>query len=439
MKILIVDDNKSNRMILSLLLEEYREKHPSLEIVIDEVADGLQAVDAVKKMKYDLIFMDIMMPQMDGVKATSIIRHLDKKVMIIAVSAVDDNDRKKIILNNGAEDYISKPVNADVFNVRLHSYIRLLESRKMSTSSSVRLSKPHNLFTKNIYSYETHFNGENEDMLSSFWEYYLLNDTPYEGTSDMVRFIFDMGLISLEDGHIDIYEENTDEMMYLTLISEKAYDPDAIMLYADKNNFVNDYKLKDNTLSVKLKKERIMTCIESHVANPIENTVIKTNLQREVNIVIPSSELSTFNILDSDDFEDLKDYISRLNSLLLILGSSTIDETETDEMITTLLRIAKSISAYTDLYKVGSALGTLGNAIHEHKASFIEKSLDIGPLAVAFGGDLSHWFKSLFISGATSIDFLDASIVSNAHMIEGFINPSMLVDTGSNTDDIFDF
>jgi CheY-like chemotaxis protein len=442
MKVLIVDDNKNNRMILNLLLEDYIDEHKGVSFDITEVEDGLQAVQATKDNKYDLIFMDIMMPNMDGIEATAAIRRLDKKVMIIAVSAVDDNDRKKIILNNGAEDYISKPINADIFEVRLDSYIKLLDSRSKSTkSSTVVLAKPHNLFNKDIFPYETHFNGENKERLSAFWEYYLLNDTPYDGISDMVRFIFDMGLSALKDGRVDIFEENSMDYMYMTIRASKDFNPDTIMLYADKNNFVENYKLDGRILCTKLKKDKIVTLIEPkadvQIAEPEVNEVVSSPL--EVQIPVSSKELHVFDILDPDDFEDLKDFISKLNSLLLILGSSPIEQHEADELVITMLQISKSISSYNELYSVGSALGALGHAIDENKEAFVEKSLELGPLAVAFGGDLSHWFKSLFIQGATSIDFLDDSIVSNAQIIQSFINPQSEAAADNDMDDIFDF
>lgn len=440
MKVLIVDDNKNNRMILNLLLEEYQDKNSSVSFEVTEAEDGVIAVDCVKDKNFDLIFMDIMMPNMDGILATSAIRRLDKKAMIIAVSAIDDNDRKKVILNNGAEDYISKPVNGDIFNVRLQSYIKLIQSRKSNLSSP---NKPFNLYSKEIYPYHLHFHGENEDMLSSFWEYYLLNNTPYEGISDMVRFIYDMALSALEkeSGQVDIYEENTDESMYLTLIAPSSFDPDNIMYYADKNNVLDNYKLEKNILSIMLSKVKVAVFIDkSEQDTPTEKRSDKKAEEISVDEKAEVQENQVFNILDPEDMEDLKEYISKLNSLLLIVGSSSIEEHELDEIVVTLLRLSKTTKTYNDLYDIGSSLGDLGYAINDNKSNFMEKSKDLGPLAVAFGGDLSQWFKSLFIEGAPSIDFLDDSITSNARMIESFINPNEAVDESADeVDDIFDF
>lgn len=454
MNVLIVDDNKNNRMILKLLLEDYQENDNSVKFDVTEAEDGMIAIDAVKNSSYDLIFMDIMMPNLDGIAATASIRRLDKKAMIIAVSAVDDNERKKIILNNGAEDYISKPVNGDIFSVRLQSYLKLIQSRQ---GNFVSAKRSHNLFSKDIYPYHIHFDGESEDMLSSFWEYYLLNNTPYEGISDIVRFIYDMALTSLEKGEgVNIYEENRDFFMYLTLEAKSEFDPDMIMHYADKNNVIENYKLEGKVLSASLSKVKIHNFIERSDVDrrketrPIEkvetenkdaiveqkNEVQSTKLEQVAKEVVSNQ---VFDFLDTEDFEDLQEYISKLNSLLLIVGSSSIEEYEVDEMVVTLLQLSKTACSYNDLYKIGASLGDLGNAINSYKAAFIEKSSDLGPLAVAFGGDLSQWFTLLFIEGAPSIDFLDDSIVSNAQMIESFINPNAMAEVEEEVDDIFDF
>jgi len=455
MNVLIVDDNKNNRMILKLLLEDYQENEKDISFNITEAEDGLIAIEKVKNTSYDLIFMDIMMPNLDGIAATASIRRLDKKAMIIAVSAVDDNERKKIILNNGAEDYISKPVNGDIFNVRLQSYLKLIQSRQGSFISPKR---PHNLFSRDIYPYHMHFDGESEDMLASFWEYYLVNNTPYEGISDIVRFIYDMALTAVEKGEeVNIYEENTDFSMYLTLEVASGFDPDMIMHFADKNSVVDNYKLEDRVLSTSLSKVKVHNFIERSDQDRRKEvrTSLEVNSEKQEPTVEAVTEPKTtivedtpqeivenqvFDFLDPEDFEDLQEYISKLNSLLLIVGSSSIEDYEVDEMVVTLLQLSKTACSYNDLYKIGASLGDLGNAINSYKEAFVEKSSDLGPLAVAFGGDLSQWFRLLFIEGAPSIDFLDDSIVSNAQMIESFINPNATVAAQEDeVDDIFDF
>ncbi len=142
MNILIVDDNANNRMILRLLLEDYTDEH-NINFTTDEAKDGIEAIDKCKENDFDLVFMDIMMPNINGIEATKIIRETNNKIMIIAVSAVDDSARQKQILNAGAEDYISKPINAEIFVNRIDNYISLIESRGHEKQNI----KTANLFT----------------------------------------------------------------------------------------------------------------------------------------------------------------------------------------------------------------------------------------------------------------------------------------------------
>jgi two-component system chemotaxis response regulator CheY len=444
MNILIVDDNKNNRMIIGLLLEEYANEYDDASFTVTEAEDGSIALEHVKNNHFDLIFMDIMMPNMDGIAATKAIRRIDKKSMIIAVSSVEDDERKKIILNNGAEDYISKPVNGDTFTARLKSYVKLIGSRQGNHRKG---KKAYNLFGETVYSYNMHFNGEDEDMLSEFWEYYLLNDTPYDGISDMVRFIYDMSLEALKKANrVDIYEENSDTYLYLTLVSPVLLDPDLIMLYADKNEFIDNYKVDGKQLSAKLTKVKVFNFIEP--VKPVNETVASTPKKvtekgapaKKESIEKQTTGPTVFNFLDDDDYLDLKDYISQLNSLLLIVGNGDIEEHEVNDIVVTLLQISRTIRVYPELYNIGTCLEHLGRTITQYKEVFVAQSTSLRPLATAFGGDLSKWFKSLFMEGASSVDFLDDSIISNATMIENFIDPSkMESDDSEDIDDIFDF
>ncbi len=440
MKILVVDDNSNNRMMLKLLLEDYAQKNSGCTFEIDEAQDGLQAIEKSSGAVYDLIFMDIMMPNMDGIAATARIRRHNKKTMIIAVSAVDDNERKKVILNNGAEDYISKPVNADIFSARLNSYLHLIQSRSHKKSVT---RKAYTLYGSEVRSYHTRFYGEDEDMLSQFWEYYLLNDTPYDGISDMVRFIYDLGMEYVVEGKsVDIYEERNAKEIHITLVAPSSLDPDSIMEKADKNDFLENYKLKDNMITAYLKKEKVVNFIETAPKSTDDEKEESVEKPKESKSLLDAAKQITevYNFLDPYDYEDLEEYISKLNSLLLLLSASDISAEEVDELIHSLVQIAKVMSGYSELYDLGMAMQVLAGDIKNKKDEFIQKSAELSPLAIAFGGDLSKWFKSLFIAGAPSVDFLDDSIISNAQMISSFlgINDHEEADD-AGLDDIFDF
>ena len=104
--ILIVDDNKINRKVAAAMLKTYGFR-------IDEVSSGKEAIEFVKNHKYDMIFMDHMMPEMDGIEATRIIRsecrETAEDTIIIALTANAIQGAKEVYLQNGFEDFLSKP------------------------------------------------------------------------------------------------------------------------------------------------------------------------------------------------------------------------------------------------------------------------------------------------------------------------------------------
>ncbi len=107
LRILVAEDNQVNQAVLLAILGKSGHK-------IDMVADGSEAVSAVLRVPYDLVLMDVHMPEMDGVTATRKIRELPGEVRDIPIIALTANamkgDREKY-LEAGMTDYMSKPIN----------------------------------------------------------------------------------------------------------------------------------------------------------------------------------------------------------------------------------------------------------------------------------------------------------------------------------------
>jgi CheY-like chemotaxis protein/HPt (histidine-containing phosphotransfer) domain-containing protein len=108
-KILVVDDNSINQMVASEIL-----KKSGCEV--DLADNGLEAIEKVKANHYDLIFMDIQMPKMDGISATKEIKRLKIKdqAPIIAMTAYSMKEDKEKFLLGGMDDYIPKPIKAEM-------------------------------------------------------------------------------------------------------------------------------------------------------------------------------------------------------------------------------------------------------------------------------------------------------------------------------------
>lgn len=137
-KILIVDDEPIARITIEAIL-----KAQNFELFFAE--NGREGIEVAKEIHPDIIFLDIMMPEMNGYEACKIIRDLPElsEVPILMVTALDDKSSRIKGLETGADDFISKPY--DIFEIqakiktltRLNRYRQLVEQRQ-------KLEKLHN-------------------------------------------------------------------------------------------------------------------------------------------------------------------------------------------------------------------------------------------------------------------------------------------------------
>ena len=114
--ILVVDDDKEIIESIEIYLNNEGYK-------VFKAYDGLEALDILMREDIHLILMDIMMPKLDGIKATIKIRQ-DKNIPIILVSAKGEDTDKILGLNIGADDYITKPFNLLELIARVKSNLR---------------------------------------------------------------------------------------------------------------------------------------------------------------------------------------------------------------------------------------------------------------------------------------------------------------------------
>lgn len=114
--VLVVDDDKEIRESIEIYL-----KNEGIRVI--DANDGLEALEALEKEEIHLIIMDIMMPKMDGLKATFKIRET-KNIPIIMLSAKSEDTDKILGLNIGADDYITKPFNPLELVARVKSQLR---------------------------------------------------------------------------------------------------------------------------------------------------------------------------------------------------------------------------------------------------------------------------------------------------------------------------
>jgi CheY-like chemotaxis protein len=123
-RVLVVDDVPTNLDVAKGMLSAYG-------LTVDCVDSGRQAVDLIRKAdpRYDLIFMDHMMPEMDGIETTKVIREeigseYAKTVPIVALTANAIIGAEKMFLSNGFQTYLSKPIDVVKLDKILREWIR---------------------------------------------------------------------------------------------------------------------------------------------------------------------------------------------------------------------------------------------------------------------------------------------------------------------------
>ena len=120
LSILVVDDNEINRQLMSILLT--RQGHH-----VEVASNGLEALEAVKVKKFDIVFMDLQMPVMDGIEASRRIREWESEgvhTFIVALTAGYFPEDGQKLFEAGMDNYLTKPFQVEHIQ-KLLRYISL--------------------------------------------------------------------------------------------------------------------------------------------------------------------------------------------------------------------------------------------------------------------------------------------------------------------------
>lgn len=116
--LLVVDDNEMNRDVLSRRLEK-----AGYEVIA--VEDGKKALNVLENHKFDLVLLDIMMPEMDGFATLEAIRGKQetKELPVVMLTSVNELDDVKRCIGLGANDYVLKPYDIDELKKRIEGLV----------------------------------------------------------------------------------------------------------------------------------------------------------------------------------------------------------------------------------------------------------------------------------------------------------------------------
>ncbi|OWP85572.1 hybrid sensor histidine kinase/response regulator, partial [Flavobacterium covae] len=121
-KILIVEDNKINMMLAKTLLKKILPN-----VILIEAENGIIGVEKYIESSPDLILLDIQMPLMNGYEVSLEIRKTDPNIPIVALTAGTIRGEKEKCLEVGMNDYISKPIDKEFFEVTILKWLKIIK------------------------------------------------------------------------------------------------------------------------------------------------------------------------------------------------------------------------------------------------------------------------------------------------------------------------
>ncbi|MDR2606928.1 MAG: response regulator [Treponema sp.] len=127
--ILIVDDMETNLLVAKGLMAPY-------QMQIDTCLSGLDAIEMVRHKSYDLVFMDHMMPGMDGIAAAAVIHDINPAVPVVMLTANASVEQRELFLANKIDDFLAKPIEVNKLDEILEKWIPGEKQRKEEQESS---------------------------------------------------------------------------------------------------------------------------------------------------------------------------------------------------------------------------------------------------------------------------------------------------------------
>ncbi len=315
-KVLIVDDISVNLQVAKGLMEPYSMK-------VDVALNGTEAIKMIKEKDYDLVFMDHMMPNMDGVDVTRIIRSFEeekyKKLPIIALTANALTSSRDFFLQNGFNGFLAKPIDLKQLNKVLYDFLPVNKNNvaKKSESSS------ENNFGISINGIDVEIGIKN--VGGKLESYFKILKSYYRETTEMYEQFNDMIKNDLDTFRIKIHGlKSSSANIGAVLISEKARllefaakDMDMQYINENINDFYKNLKiLLENINNFILNYEKENDNNNKEVLNEIDEKFIILLKRAATDFDISSMENIMEDINKNKYSGETAEFIKKLEDLI---------------------------------------------------------------------------------------------------------------------------
>ncbi|HPN31710.1 MAG TPA: response regulator [bacterium] len=272
--ILIAEDTLANRKFIDVLLKK-------MGLTGDFAENGKQACEMVDKKKYDMIFMDIQMPVMDGFEATKIIREKGADIPIIALTANAMKGDKEQCLEFGMNDYMTKPIKKEIFYQMLAKWTNIVPDY-MKPQRILIIDE--NTVIINILKFA---------ILDAYPDASIKTaDSGLTGASMISGFMPDLVISSSSARGIDCAE-------FISLInSDKRFENISIVIYADAaNKNIDSYK----KLFDEHNAELLTPPFNKHKIIDAVNKVLRKKFFKKNDIIKLKDEINSFPAEPEDE------------------------------------------------------------------------------------------------------------------------------------------
>ena len=411
MKILIVDD-----------VEEVRESlHNIIKVKIDdtyeiaEAKDGLDALLAVDSFQPDIILTDILMPNMDGIRLTSILKSQaqTKHIFIAAITGLSGEDEIHKIYDSGVDFYIAKPFQLDDIVARLKVITSLITHK--SSISETGPSVVYNCFNDEyIKHYFTTFSVSKEDDIFLIFDYFSNQNITYNQIvlkDFIVTLVKTYRKMDNMNRVFNLIIEESDSYIYITVNDESFIKTAELLVKSDKNSIV-EYSSNKSAFSFRINivsfleknNNQYVVSYQNELISAYELMMISTD-DRGVYVSELRDSLHDYNLLCRDD----STYNESLN---LLLGNLFDKYTRLFKKIPEFDRVSIALQSIAILIK-NNKTKKFNQAQNRELIESLSKLNDI----------ISSWIEDVMVNqDSEDVHYLDHKIMSVCSLIEEKFN-----------------